>query len=371
MDDGTSGPMVCSICGDSLRVNNTYGICSNWLRPECKKARLQERRKRNRGDGPERNCKVCGRLLRFDNTTGICSGSKATPKCNRKRKNLERIAMGLPPIEVTAEVTEVHAGDPFGFWTVLEDGRGVVNYVPCRCKCGTERNVTIARLTEGKSSSCGRICPARRAASPYLAPGTYGQLEVLEAALRSKDEVRVHCYKCGRNTTKQAFLIGQRISQTCGCGQGRWTHGLSRHPLYGTWNGMWDRCTKPNATNYDNYGGCGITPCAGWEGAPDGLLSFIADMGERPDGMTLDRIDPEGGYWCGHCAECVRLGRPANCRWATDAQQARNKRRVGKLTRQRNAALAELARLSQESRTSPQRHRKPPLLLDAGQGELF
>jgi hypothetical protein len=274
--------------------------------------------------------------------------------------NRDRIAAGLPPYELKTGLISVRARETYNSWTVLEDGIGVLIKVQCRCECGNERPVLIAALTEGRSKSCGRKCDARRAANPYLLPGIYGNLEVLEVGLRQKDLVRIHCYRCGRDKAKQAFLI-KRSSSSCGCGRGKWTHGLSRHPLYGTWDGMWGRCTNPNASGYDGYGACGITPCAGWQGAPEGLLNFIADMGERPEGMTLDRRDPEGGYWCGHCAECVRLGRPANCRWATDDQQARNKRSVGKLAQQRNAALAEVDRLTSllaaRQRSAPRRER--------------
>lgn len=55
--------------------------------------------------------------------------------------------------------------------------------------------------------------------------------------------------------------------------------------------------------------------------------NFLADMGERPSrDHSIDRIDNDGGYWCGHCEWCEANGRPSNCRWATRSEQQRNKR---------------------------------------------
>src|SRR5208282_964998 len=56
--------------------------------------------------------------------------------------------------------------------------------------------------------------------------------------------------------------------------------------------------------------------------------SFYADMGERPKDMTIDRIDNNGNYSCGHCDECIANGWPANCRWATRKEQSNNTRSV-------------------------------------------
>lgn len=84
-----------------------------------------------------------------------------------------------------------------------------------------------------------------------------------------------------------------------------------RHSMYTTWQGMIARCMNVNATNYKNYGGRGIAVCERWLD----YNNFFEDMGSKPEGTTLDRIDVNGDY------------EPSNCRWATDEQQRNNKRR--------------------------------------------
>lgn len=81
-------------------------------------------------------------------------------------------------------------------------------------------------------------------------------------------------------------------------------------PTYRSWVSMRQRCSNPAATGYENYGGRGISVCVRW----DRFETFLKDMGIRPEGRSIDRIDTDGNY------------EPSNCRWSTPVEQAKNRR---------------------------------------------
>ena len=152
-----------------------------------------------------------------------------------------------------------------------------------------------------------------------VAGRTIGRATVLGDAPRSRSgRCRVECKcSCGTGFVCDPRLLLNGQTTSCGCrhresvtlaGALNGTHRMSRTTEYNTWIKIRDRCKNPRNVKFSDYGGRGISVCERWSS----FENFLSDMGERPAGMSLDRIDMELGY------------SPENCKWSTTKEQARN-----------------------------------------------
>jgi len=152
----------------------------------------------------------------------------------------------------------------------------------------------------------------------------FGRLHVLKRVTNSRHGKARWLCRCNCGTIKTILAANLRNGETRSCGCLRpdaarlnfTKHGLSGTPTYRTWSAMRTRCRNPRQKTYKQYGGRNITVCARW----DDFANFLADMGERPPGHSIDRIDSTGNY------------EPSNCRWATPQEQAENSSRSRRLT---------------------------------------
>lgn len=228
------------------------------------------------------------------------------------------------------------SGLKFGRLTVIEKhgshrkkGRSQVIW-RCACDCGAEVFTSSNRLRTGTTRSCG--CLMRDTAAAIgrghthatrmvdISGQRFGLLTAVDQTDRRANGSVVWLCRCdcGRNHEASAGHLRSGNTRSCGCtraetltvhGHARKGKRTSEHVI---WYGMIDRCTNKNNLAFHRYGGRGIAVCDRWMSFPN----FLADMGTRPAGRTLDRVNNEGNY------------EPSNCRWATPKQQAHNSRKA-------------------------------------------
>jgi hypothetical protein len=211
------------------------------------------------------------------------------------------------PIELT--------GKRFGRWTVTAHVGG--GRWSCTCDCGTRRDVLGANLRNGRSKSCTCLSKELNSAKRLidLTGKRFGRWTVI--AYVGGPHAKWSCVcTCGERRDVIGKNLRNGTTKSCRCWQrdslkARLTrHGMSRSKEYRTWASMKQRCFNPRHSSFEYYGDRGILPSEDW-------LSFIpyfADTGPQPPGLSLDRIDVNGGYGC------------TNWRWADAKQQVQNRR---------------------------------------------
>lgn len=158
-----------------------------------------------------------------------------------------------------------------------------------------------------------------------LAGQKFGRLTVISYARKDKEgNILWNCLcDCGNTKIILRNNLKSGHTQSCGCykievvtNHGHAKSG-NKSPTYHSWCGVITRCINPNHKNYMDYGGRGITVCERWSHS---FKNFLEDMGERPKGMSIDRINNDGNYY------------KENCKWSTITEQNRNMRNNVRLT---------------------------------------
>lgn len=169
----------------------------------------------------------------------------------------------------------------------------------------------------------------------------FGRLTAIKQLPSRKNAIRYLCEcECGNITNVSGANLRCGKVKSCGCLRTEiasikaYRHGHSIRPektrSYRIWIGLKRRCFNPTNPRFPYYGGRGITVCDRWKNS---FKNFLADMGECPPGLTIERINNNGNY------------EPSNCRWATHLEQCNNRRtNVFMLDDDKKLTMAEFAR---------------------------
>lgn len=214
-------------------------------------------------------------------------------------------------------------GKRFGKWTVLNEikiDRPGKQY-ECICECGNIKIKAGTELRASRGMQC-TDCQYHELYNPEKMIGRkFGKwLVVKYIGIHNKlqrFEVKCECGNIGIQLGSDLRRKKPRSTQCVTChnrenATNNITHGMHNTLTYKIWSAMIARCSNPKATFYHRYGGRGIKVCERWVSS---FENFLKDMGEKPEGLTLDRIDNDGNY------------EPYNCRWVTHKENCNNRKK--------------------------------------------
>jgi len=255
-----------------------------------------------------------GQKLGFNLGNTLKYISRNGKKSDNEIEDLEKAKWYLEREIETKKNKPIEIGDRFGslvvtsLFTTKNKSGTTKQMCNVRCDCGNNRVVVCSNLKSGNTKSCGCQIYKRY----YMIGKTFGDLTVIGIVRKNNTNIAKCVCICGKIVYVKPTSLITNHTRSCGCVRKRtkvkYDIGMYKDCYHVWWN-MIQRCENKKAISYPNYGGRGISVCEEWHD----FENFYKDMGKRPKGKQLDRIDNDGNY----CKE--------NCRWVSSKENMRNR----------------------------------------------
>lgn len=264
------------------------------------------------------------RVIRYNTHNYPYSNRLVKCQCDCENKNILEVEIGrlingriksCGCINANKKI-KLNIGERYGYLTIIEQAKSIlnaktnryINLIKCVCDCGKEMQIKPFDIKNGIIKSCGcNGCLIK-------VGDKFGKLTVVESRkfIRSKDKYVIKCQcECGKKFYAQSYNLSHGLATSCGCGQIKIKHGLSKDRLYRIWNSMHRRCYDKKQRSYQWYGLRGINVCNDWKDFNNFRLWAISNG--YNNSLTIDRLHPYKDY-------C-----PENCVWVTKEENSRRR----------------------------------------------